>query len=161
MKNPTNKFLLIAVILLLIVNIALIAFMVLGKGKNGPSKTEGGKAAFEKMKKELGMNETQKKEYDSLRDAHFARIRPLFDSIRQTRQALYSLIKEEYLNDSLVTAYSNIIFEKQSQADRLTINHFRNVRKMFTGDTQVKYDEMVQKMFQRGKKDSTDKKDKK
>jgi hypothetical protein len=31
---------------------------------------------------------------------------------------------------------------------------------MFTGDTQKKYDEMVQKMLQRGKKDTTSKKEK-
>lgn len=96
-----------------------------------------------------------------MREAHFATIRPLFDSMRTTRQALYSLIKEDTLNDSLVSAYSNNITEKQSRADKLTINHFRTVRKMFSGDMLNKYDEMVQKMLQRGKKDSSDKKDKK
>jgi len=159
MKNSTNKFLVIAVILLLIVNIALVAFMVMGKSKKPQAKD--GKAAFEKMVNELGMNEAQKKEFDSLREAHFATIRPLFDSIRTTRQSLYGLIKEETLNDSLVSAYSASITEKQSRADKITINHFRNVRKMFTGDALTKYDEMVQKMMQRGKKDSTDKKEKK
>lgn len=161
MKNSSNKFLVIAVILLLIVNIALVAFMVMGKNKKPQSSRDGGKAAFEKMVNELGMNETQKKEFDSLREAHFTAIRPLFDSIRTTRQALYSLIKEETLNDSLVSVYSNSITERQSRADRLTINHFRTVRNMFTGDALKKYDEMVQKMLQRGKKDSSDKKDKK
>ncbi len=162
MKNSTNKFLVIAVILLLIVNIALVAFIVMGKNKKPQqSGREGGKAAFEKMVNELGMNETRKKEFDSLREAHFAAIRPLFDSIRTTRQALYNLIKEETLNDSLVAVYSNSITERQSRADRLTINHFRTVRKMFTGDTLKKYDEMVQKMLQRGKKDSSDKKNEK
>ncbi|MEO5946913.1 MAG: hypothetical protein ABIP79_08860 [Chitinophagaceae bacterium] len=159
MKNSTNKFLVIAVILLLIVNIALVAFMVMGKNKKTQSGHEGGKAAFEKMVKELGMNETQKKEFDSLREAHFAAIRPLFDSIRTTRQALYSLIKEETLNDSLVSVYSNSITERQSLADKLTINHFRTVRKMFTGDVLKKYDEMVQKMLQRGKRDSSNKRE--
>jgi len=159
MKNSSNKFLVIAVTLLLIVNIALVAFMVMGKSKKPQAKD--GKAAFEKMVNELGMNETQKKEFDSLREAHFATIRPLFDSMRTTRQALYSLIKEDILNDSLVSVYSNSITEKQSRADKLTINHFRTVRKMFSGDMLNKYDEMVQKMLQRGKKDSSDKKDKK
>lgn len=161
MKNSTNKFLVIAVILLLIVNIALVAFMVMGKDKKPQQSNRDGKAAFEKMVNELGMNETQKKEFDSLREAHFAAIRPLFDSIRTTRQALYSLIKEDTLNDSLVSVYSSNITEKQSRADKLTINHFRKVRKMFSGDMLNKYDEMVQKMLQRGKKDSSDKKDKK
>jgi hypothetical protein len=134
--------------------------MLMGRNKKAEPR-DGGKVAIEKMVKELGMNETQKKEFDSLREAHFSRIRPLFDSIRQTRQSLYNLIKEEKLNDSLATVYSNIISEKQTRADKLTINHFRTVRKMFTGDTLKKYDEMVQKMLQRGKRDSSSKKEKK
>ena len=52
------------VILLLIVNIALVAFMVMGKSKKPQAKD--GKAAFEKMVNELAMNEAQKKEFDSL-----------------------------------------------------------------------------------------------
>lgn len=159
MKDPTNKFLLIAVILLLVVNITLVVFMVMGKNKKSPPR-DGGKVAFAKMVKELGMNETQKKEFDSVREAHFANVRPIFDSIRTTRQALFSLIKEENLNDSLVTAYTNSITEKQIRADKLTINHFRNVRKMFTGEAQEKYDDMVQRMLQRGKRDSSNKKEK-
>lgn len=158
MKNSTNKFLLIAVILLLVINIALVAFMVLGKNKKGSSRSEGGKAAFEKMVNELGMDTTQKKQFDSLREAHFSRIRPLFDSIRATRQTLFNLIKEDNLNDSLVTVYSNSIAEKQTRADRITINHFRQVRKMFNGDMLNKYDDLVQKMLQR-RRDSTAKKD--
>jgi len=159
MKNSTNKFLLIAVILLLVVNITLVVFMVMEKNKKIPQR-DGGKVAFEKMVNELGMNETAKKEFDSLREAHFARVRPIFDSIRTTRQALFSLIKEENLNDSLVAVYTNSITEKQIRADKLTINHFRTVRKMFTGEAQQKYDEMVQKMLQRGKRDSVTKKKK-
>ncbi len=160
MNNSTNKFLLIAVILLLVVNVALVAFMLMGKDKKPASRGEGGKAAFEKMVNELGMNETQKKEFDSLREAHFSKIRPLFDSIRTIRQTLFNLIKEENLNDSLVSVYSNNIAERQTRADKLTIAHFRQVRKMFSGDMLTKYDELVQKMLQRGRRDSSAKKGK-
>ena len=159
MKNSTNKFLTIAVVFLLIANIALVAFMVMGKNKK-PMTREGGKAAFEKMVNELGMNEVQKKEFDSLRDAHFATIRPLFDTIRATRQSLFNLIKEENVNDSLVTVYTTKIAERQTLADKLTVNHFRQIRKMFSGDNLKKFDVMVQKMLQRGKRDSANKKEK-
>ena len=47
MKNSSNKFLVIAVTLLLIVNIALVAFMVMGKNKKPQQSSRDGKAAFE------------------------------------------------------------------------------------------------------------------
>lgn len=157
MKNSTNKFLSIAVVLLLIANIALVAFMFFGKEKKHDLK-EGGKSPFDRMVKEIGMNDAQKKEYDSLRQIHFGNIRPLFDTMRATRQSLFNLMKEDNLNDSLVNVYTSRISEKQVEADKLTLNHFRRVRKLFTPEQQQKFDVFVQKMMQRGKRDSTDKK---
>lgn len=159
MKNSTTKFLTIAVILLLLANIALVVFMFFGKENKG-SKHQGGKAGFDKMVKEIGMSDVQKKEYDSMREAHFSTIRPLFDSIRIIRQSLFKLIKEDSVNEDIINTYTNNISEKQTLADRLTLNHFRKVRKMFDSEQQKKYDDFVQKMMNRdrGKKDSTDKK---
>lgn len=157
MKNTTNKFLSIAVVLLLIANIALVSFMFFGKEKKHHSK-DGGKSPFDTMVKEIGMNDTQKKEYDSLRKIHFNNIRPLFDTMRVTRRSLFNLMKDENVNDSLVNVYTSRISEKQEEADKLTLHHFRRVRKLFTPEQQQKFDMFIQKMMQRGKKDSTEKK---
>ncbi|HMU44784.1 MAG TPA: Spy/CpxP family protein refolding chaperone [Chitinophagaceae bacterium] len=156
MKNSTNRFLAIAVILLLVANIALVAFMFFGKS-NKPSE-KGGKAVFDKIVKELGMTEAQKAKYNSLREAHFSRIRPLFDTMRSMRQALFGLMKEPVVNDSLVKLYTTKISSKQTEADTLTLNHFREVRTLFTAEQKTKYDAFIQKMMQRPKKDSSGKK---
>jgi len=157
MKNSNNRILTIAVVLLLIANIALVAFMVMGKGK-GQRKEMGKGGPFDKMVKEIGMSETQKKQYDSLREAHFSVIRPLFDSIRSARQSLFKLMKEEKVNDSLVSVYTNRISDKQIHADKQTLYHFREVRALFSGEQQKKFDEFVQKMMQRSRKDSSGRK---
>jgi len=159
MKNPATRFLTIAVIFLLIANIALVAFMFFGKGRREPGK-EGGKGGpFEKLAKEVGMSDTQKKSYDSLREVHFSRIRPIFDTIRQNRQALFNLMKEETANDSLVNIYTSHITEQQSTADKLTLQHFRRVRSLLDPAQQQKYDDFIQGMIKRGgsrtKKDSS------
>jgi len=159
MKNSTNRLLSVAVILLLIANIALVTVLVLSKNKDAkPGPRESGKAAFEKFVKDLNLNEAQKKQYDSLRDAHMARIRPLFDTIRMSRQALFSMMKDENINDSMVKFYTGRIADKQTQADTLTLNHFHLVRTLFNGEQQKKYDDFVQKMMQRPRKDSAAKK---
>lgn len=162
MKGASNKILTIAVILLLLVNVAMLVFML--KGRKHGDRRQGGKSPFEMMVKELNMTEQQQTEFKKMKEDHFTNIRPVMDSVRSLKRSMFELVKEENLNDSLVNRYSAMIAEQQAIADKATINHFRKVRALFTGDQQKKFDDFVQKMMQRrrgpGNKggDSADKK---
>ncbi|MDZ4807978.1 MAG: hypothetical protein SGI96_06875 [Bacteroidota bacterium] len=158
MKNPTNKILAIAVVFLLLTNIALVIFML--NKKPQADKRRGRVDPFEMMVKELNMTEQQQKDYKLQKDEHFKNIKPLFDSVRAAKTAFFALTKEQNVNDSLVNQYSQRISEKQSAIDKLTFAHFKRVRDLFTAGQQPKFDEFVQKMMQRWRKDSADKKDK-
>ena len=157
----TNRILTIAVILLLLVNVAMLVFMLKGRGHHDMKKQGGG--PFDMMVKELNMTEQQQTEFKKLKDEHFTAIKPVFDSVRTLKKSLFGLVKEENLNDSLVNKYSGLISEQQAIADKLTINHFRKVRALFSGDQQKKFEDFVQKMMQRRgpqggwRKDSTGK----
>lgn len=158
MKNSTNKILTIAVVLLLITNIALVFFMIREKDKH-TGRYAGGKGdPSEMMAKELNMTEQQKKEHKQLKDEHFKNIKPLFDSLRAAKTAFFSLIKDSAVSDSMLNAYSQRISERQSIIDKFTFAHFKRVRNLFTAEQQPKFDEFVQKMMQRGRRDSTNKK---
>ena len=160
MRNSTNKILAIAVVFLLLVNIAMVIFIVRGKKQDDPKRGKCGNP-IELMNKELDMTEQQKSEAKKLRDAHFAKIKPLFDSVRAAKSAFFSLIKDSNVSDSLLNVYDNRITETQATVDKLTFAHFRSIRALLNPDQQVKYDEFVQKMMQRSggrKKDSTENK---
>jgi len=157
MKSSNNKILTIAVVLLLVTNIALVAFMVWGKNKHG-GKSPGRVSTSEMMAKELNMTEQQKNEHKQLKEEHLKNIKPLFDSIRAAKTAMYALLKDPAVNDSMVTVYSLQIGEKQSTIDKLTFAHFKRIRNLFSAEQQPKFDEFVQKMMQRGRRDSTSKK---
>ncbi len=160
MKNSTNKILTIAVVLLLITNIALVVFMVMGKNKRN-TKYAGGKGDLsEMMAKELNMTEQQKKNHKQLKDEHFKNIRPLLDSVRATKTALFALVKDPTVNDSAVNLYTQRISETQATIDKLTFAHFKRIRNLFTAEQQPKFDEFVQKMMQRNRRDSAMKKEK-
>jgi hypothetical protein len=148
MKSSVNKILAVAVVLLLLVNIALLIFIWKGKEKQEP-KRQPGNGPFEAMVKELNMDEQQKNEYKKLRDAHFATVRPLFDSIRQIRSSFFRMVKDSTANEDSLTLYSKRIAEKQAIVDKLTFEHFKKVRTLFSGDQQAKFDEFMQKMMQR------------
>jgi hypothetical protein len=160
MRNSTNKILAIAVVLLLLVNIAMVIFIVKGK-KPSDSRRGKGSNPVEMMEKELNMTVQQKSEVKKLRDEHFAKIRPLFDSVRAAKSAFFSLIKDPNVSDSMLSIYDKRITETQAAVDKLTFAHFRSVRALLNPDQQIKYDEFVQKMMQRAggrRKDSTENK---
>ena len=161
--KSNNKILSVAVVLLLLTNIALVIFMVKGKGQHDGKRSGGKGDPFETMAKELNMTEQQKKEHQQFRDEYFKTAKPLFDSVRSAKSAFFGLAKDSTANDSIITSYNKRISEIQFTIDQLTFEHFKRVRALYAGDQQKKYDEMVQKMMQRQngrgnwKKDSTGK----
>lgn len=158
MKNTTNKILTIAVVLLLLVNIALVVFMI--KGRKTGDKRHGKGDPFEMMVKELNMTEQQQKEYKQQKEEHLKNIKPLFDSVRAAKTAFYSLIKDVATSDSTISVYGQRITERQAAIDKLTFAHFKRVRNLFTPDQQPRFDDFILKMMQRGRKDSAAKKNK-
>jgi len=149
MKN--TKILSIAVVLLLLVNIALVIFMV--KGRKGPGRWDGGRDPFAMMVKELDMTEQQQTDYKLQKEEHFKVIRPLFDSLRSAKTAFFALTRETNVSDSVVNVYSQLITDRQAEIDKLTFAHFKKVRGLFTPEQQPKFDTFVQKMMQRGRRD--------
>ena len=155
MRSSTNKILAIAVILLLVVNFVLLIFI--WKGKKEEPKRPTGNGAFETMAKELNMTDQQRTNYKKLRDEHFARVRPLFDSIRQYRTSFFRMVRDTASNDDSVDAYSKRVAEIQAMIDKMTFEHFKKVRTLFSGDQQKQFDDYMQKMMQR-RRDSTNRK---
>ncbi|MES1198190.1 MAG: Spy/CpxP family protein refolding chaperone [Chitinophagaceae bacterium] len=155
--KSTNKILLVSLILLLLVNIGLVIFLM--KCRNHPEGKRPGKGnPFEMMDKELNLSDQQKTEVKKLRDAHFAVINPLSDSVRAAKTAFFDLLKQTNVSDSVLNAYGKRITDFQSTIDKLAYAHFQRVRNLFDSTQKSKYDEFIRKMVQRGRKDSTEKK---
>jgi periplasmic protein CpxP/Spy len=159
MKGSTNKILVIAVVLLLATNIALVAFMMTGKSKRSEKNT-GRKSTSDMMARELNMTEEQKKNHKLSKEEHIKKIKPLFDSIRLTKAALYSLLRDSTVSDSTINAYAEQIGQTQTTIEKLTFAHFKRKRNLFTAEQQPKYDSFVLRMMQGGKKDTAAKKGK-
>lgn len=155
----TTRILTIAVVLLLITNLVLVAFMVTDKKK--PKKNNQGfrTEAPDVMVKTLQMTDQQQADFKRLKEEHFKAVRPYFDSVRVAKRAFFDLVKDPALSDSLIEVYSLRVFEKQSMLDKITLNHFRSVRNIFTAEQQPGYDSLLRKMWSnRNRKDSSSKK---
>jgi hypothetical protein len=104
------------------------------------------------------MTEQQQAEYKQLKDEHMKKIKPLFDSVRAAKLAFFGLMKDSTVSDSMLKTYSHRIYERQAIADSTTFSHFRKVRGLFTTEQQPRFDAFLQKMMQRGRKDSASRK---
>jgi Spy/CpxP family protein refolding chaperone len=142
----TNKLLVFAAIALLIINAVLVYLLWTEKNKH-----KGGDRPKREdwFAEQLKLNDTQKEEHKKLRDAHFASMRPLFDSVSSYRTSLFKLSKDSTANDSLVNYYTNKLSETHSLIAKKTYEHFKKVRTLLTPEQQVKYDEVIEKMMNR------------
>jgi Spy/CpxP family protein refolding chaperone len=158
MKNYNNKFLIVAVVLLLLTNIFLVFMMLKGKGTKNDWRNR--KEPFEMMAKELKMTEEQRKEYKLFREEHQKIIRPLFDSIRVAKTAYFDYVKENNAasEDSAFNIYKLKVSDRMTEIDKLTFAHFKKVRALFTPEQLPQFDEFLKKMMQRGRRDSSDRK---
>jgi periplasmic protein CpxP/Spy len=146
MKTPSLKIMTIAIVLLLLVNVAMLVFILNGRSHHG-DKSNPRQSMFEMMSKELNMSDQQKNDFKKLREDHFNTIKPVFDSIHALRKSLFNQIKADNMNDSTVNHYSAMIADQQAIIDKMTISHFRKVRALFSGEQQQKYDDFVEKIF--------------
>lgn len=144
----TNKLLAFAVIALLIINGVLVYLLWNGKK---PRSNRGGdnRNMSEWLAKELNEDEKQKAEHTRLRDAHFASMKPLFDSVNSYKKGLFTLIKETSVNDSLVQSYADKISKTEAEMAKSTFQHFKSIMTILNPEQQKKYEEIVQKMVNR------------
>ena len=155
MSNASPKTLTIAVLLLLVLNTALVVFLVVGL-KDKSSKTPYSRPDnFELMAKELNLLEDQKAQHKLLREEHFKNVKLYYDSIRAAKTALYARIADTTISNKDFKAYDVKASNWHSAINRMTFEHFKKVRSLLTPDQQQGYDKFIQKMMQRSRRDST------
>lgn len=146
-----NKILTFLVGILLLTNIALVAFFV--ARKNTPEKQRGrggdrSSVVREFLKDSIGFNEQQLAQYDQLRQQNRENMKPLFEELGNAKMAYYKFVGQPAA-DSASQAAANHIGEKQKALDMAFFNHFRQVRELCTPEQQAKYDSMVQQVIRR------------
>ena len=148
-----NKLLIVVIGLLVVSNIVLAFFLLNGKTKK-PAKRERNDPT-EMMIKEVGMDEKQAATHKQMKDDHFKAVRPLYDSLRAAKATYFGLVKDTAVKEEMAKVYRDKIAAWQSTIDSMTFAHFRKMRSLLNPQQQLKYDEFVQKLMQRGRKDST------
>ncbi len=146
MSRPlSNKPLLVIICVLLLTNIALLAWFFWPRPQNDAPRN----GATEMLKNDVGFSDAQLAQYKVLRDKQKENIRPVFEQMRGTKDSLFRLLGDTSVSDSALNAITDHIAQQQKMLDLSAFHHFSEVRKICTPDQRVAYDSMVVRMFHR------------
>lgn len=149
MKQFTqNRFLVLLVAILLIVNLALMLYFFVFHPRNEHVGPTGRVSDF--LQKELGLTTEQAAKFQQLRDQHKEAIRPVMEDMKKLKDSLYNLLGSPQTNDSAVTALTDRIGEKQKEWELMIFHHFQKVRTICDSSQLPKFDSLVHQMINRG-----------
>ncbi len=151
-----NKLLILLVGILLLANIIMLSFWLFkpksqNHNNSGNKNSKGMVSGF--LKKDLNFTDDQLKRFDTLRSAHFERIKPFYKELNNSKEVLFSLT---YSSDSsAIDSLANEIGKRQAEIDKNFLNHFRQIRELCTEEQKPAFDSLfpglVKKMIHRKK----------
>jgi protein CpxP len=149
-----SRFLKIAIIVLLLINIATLTFMWTGRkhydGHMPPPPPHAPRppAAFEFLTHELNLDEAQIKQFDALRKEHHENAQLIQEKSRKMHHRFFDLLGNTTADSALSVQLADSMALFQKQMEMLTFNHFKKVRAICKPGQQKKFDEVINEALQ-------------
>src|ERR1700730_16785931 len=142
-----NKIYGLIIAILLLSNIALVAFFVLNKPERKfILRDRPGSYMTEALKKEVGFNPQQMTQFEQMASEHRQQMRPLFEEMTRTKENFYKLLSQPPVPDSVLNAAASAIGEKQKLIDQKIFMHFQNIRQLCSPAQQPGFDSLIQRV---------------
>jgi len=125
-----TKLLTITIIGLLLINLATLGFVFLNGPKPGGMPHEGRPLPKDIIIDKLHFDANQQKEYEKLIRWHRGKIDQLDDSIRQTKNTLYSGLSESDTNTKTKDSLIALLNTYQKQVEETHFKHFEDIKKL-------------------------------
>ena len=149
-KQNRSKVFLLIIGILLIANIVMLSFFIMKKDSGKPEKRPDRKAMIaDFLKKEIGFNETQLKQYDTLSDKHREGIKKMFDSLRSSKDNQFKLLTAGNFSDSVMNSIADQSAASQKIMELQMFSHLKNVRMLCTPEQLPKFDSLFVKVLNR------------
>lgn len=152
-----NKLLILLVGILLLANIIMLSFWLFkpksdNHNNSGNKNSKGMVSGF--LKKDLNFSEEQLKRFDTLRTAHFEKIKPFYKELNKSKEVLFSRVYASS-DSSVIDSLANEIGKRQAEIDKKFLNHFQQIRELCTEEQKPAFDSlfpgMIKKMINRKK----------
>jgi hypothetical protein len=153
MSTSRNRPLIFIIAVLLLTNIAVLAYFLWYKNPSKPKIENSGKPKAKgieaPLQNEVGFNEEQLVQYRQMRDEQMEALKPMFEDIKKAKESFFGLISSSNVADSTVNALADDIAQKQKAIDLRMYNHFKRIRGLCKPDQLPKYDTVVQRMMKK------------
>jgi len=142
-----NKWLAIAVLLLIAFNVAtLIAFWLIRDRRPGPPP-EQRSGVVEFLAKELGFDSMQKQKLAHLHDEHQIKMKEVRENNREAKKVFFDLLQQHDIPDSTLQKAATASAKYDAETDMLTFRHFQKVRDLCTESQKKKFDAVIQQVL--------------
>jgi len=150
MAVSRNKIYVSLIGLLLLSNLALVAFFVMNKPEKREVRREHpGSYMKDALKNDVGFTEQQMAEFDKMADQHRQQMRPLFEDIGKTKESFYKMLSQPQTADTVLNQAASQIGDKQKAIDIKIFTHFQNIRQLCTPEQQSAFDSLIQRVVHR------------
>lgn len=139
-----NKWWLIAVIVLLVVNTAtLTIFWLERKGHNLLGGRPKGAEAQAFLIKELALDSAQQVQYLELVKTHREGTNAIKKQLRDAKDAFFNLISDSTVSEAAIKQAADSASAIEAQIDLLTFKHFQQIRSICTPSQKAKFDSVI------------------
>jgi periplasmic protein CpxP/Spy len=150
--STKSKLYLLIISLLLITNIAMLFFFMVKKdGHKKGSRGDRSAMMKEFLQKDIGFNEQQLQQYETLSKQHREKVKAGFEAIKNNKQQWFKELGNKGFTDAAITDAVNKTAEKQKAMELQMLNHFAAIRKICTPVQQEKFDSLCYKIWDKKK----------
>ena len=150
-KSNRSKAYLSIIAILLVANIAMVAFFLLKKDKDNQDKPRVDRRTMISnfLKTEIGFDTVQLQQYDTLRVRHKEGMKKMFDSLRGAKDKQFKKLTVDNFSDSVMTAVAEQSASNQKAMELQMFGHLKNIRMLCRPDQLPKFDSLFVKVLNR------------
>ena len=158
-KQNRSKIFLSIIAILLVANIAMVSFFLFKKddGKNRGKRPDRRAMIADFLKKDIGFDTVQLKQYDTLSILHKDNMKKMFDSLGMAKDKQFNELVTGNFSDSVMNVVAEKSAESQKIMELLMFNHLKNIRMLCKPDQQAKFDSLFVKVLSKRGGDSNKK----
>jgi len=142
-----NKWLAVAFVLLILINIAtLTALWWVKKSLQSEDKPpQGGAIAF--LIKELQLDSSQQQQLKELRDEHRSATQDTRKKNREAKETFFSLLSKENITDAEIDQAASVSVQYDAELAKITFDHFKKIKTICTERQKEKFDEIIHQVL--------------
>jgi hypothetical protein len=96
----------------------------------------------------LGLDDEQKEALETLRQGYFKKVEAVNTEVNALKKELFDLLSEEAIDEGKIAQKIEALSAKRSEADLLTVEHFRKILGMLEGDQKKMFIEIMKQALQ-------------